>query len=93
MRRGGRLYWRGVRQRERTAPVVREVYRGELDYDRDDIMAKIDSLPMGWRILINEHGFTPVMQARQYSTDIRVVEKMMRQRWMQRQSQLANGSF
>lgn len=93
MHRGGRLYWRRVRQLERCAPRVRHEYRAELDYDRNDIMAKIDSLPMGWRILINEFGFTPVMQARQYSTDIRVVEKMMAQRWQKRQQQLANARY
>lgn len=68
-----------------------EQYRNELDYDRDDIMDKIDSLPMGWRMLINEHGFTPVMKAREFSTDIRNVEKMMIQRREMRQRQLAEG--
>lgn len=91
MRRGGRLYWRKVRERERTAPAARNEYRGELDYDRADIMEKIDSLPMGWRMLINEHGFTPVMQARRYSTDIRTVERMMRERHAWRQRELAEG--
>jgi hypothetical protein len=62
MRFGGRLYWRRVRERERLAPHGAEEWRGELDYERDDIMAKVDSMPMGWRLLINEYGFTPVMQ-------------------------------
>lgn len=91
MRRGGRLYWRRVRERERTTRVAPNEYRGELDYDRNDIMAKIDSLPMGWRMLINEHGFTPVMQARQVSTDIRDVEAMMKRHHEWRQQQLAEG--
>lgn len=91
MRRGGRLYWRRVRERERSASAAPNEYRGELDYDRDDIMEKIDSLPMGWRMLINEHGFTPVMKAREFSTDIRTVEKMMKQRHEWRQQQLAEG--
>ena len=91
MRRGGRLYWRRVRERERTASVAPNEYRGELDYDRIDIMDKIDSLPMGWRMLINEHGFTPVMQARQAATDIRAVEQMMQRRHAYRQQQLAEG--
>lgn len=91
MRRGGRLYWRRVRERERTTSRAPVEYRDDLDYDRDDIMVKIDSLPMGWRLLINEHGFTAVMKARQYSTDIRVVEKMMNQRHEARQRELAEG--
>lgn len=93
MRPGGRLYWRRVRECERSQPKLRNDYRSELDYDRDDIMDKIDSLPMGWRMLINEHGFTAVMKARQFSSDINVVEKMMNVRWHDRQQQLANGSF
>lgn len=102
MRAGGRLYWRRIRERERSASRVRVEYRSDLDYDeyrsdldyeRIDIMEKIDSLPMGWRLLINEHGFTPVMQARQYSSDINVVEKLMKQRWRSRQQQLADRSF
>lgn len=91
MRRGGRLYWRNVRARERMASSTRQEYLEEVDYDRDDIMAKIDSLPMGWRMLINDHGFAPVMKARQFSTDIRVVEKMMMQRRDARQRELAEG--
>lgn len=91
MRRGGRLYWRRVHERERFISSAAEEYRVELDYDRDDIMAKIDSLPMGWRMLINQHGFTPVMWAREYSTDISVVEKMMNRRHEMRQRQLAEG--
>lgn len=91
MRRGGRLYWRRMREQERTASTAPDEYRGELDYDRIDIMDKIDSLPMGWRMLINEHGFTPVMKARDYSADIRIVEKMMNQRRDMRQQQLAEG--
>jgi hypothetical protein len=62
-----------------------------LDYDQIEIMDKVDSLPMGWRMLINEHGFTAVMQARQYTTDIKIVEKMMNQRREMRQKQLAEG--
>ena len=92
--RAGRHYWRRVRQRERELsrlPAGNDNYRGELDYDCVDIMEKIDSLPMGWRMLINEHGFTPVMKAREYSTDIRIVEKMMNERHRQRQQQLAEG--
>ena len=95
--RRGRLYWRSIRLRERSLaalPLGRNEYRDDLGYrdiDRNDIMAKIDSLPMGWRMLINEHGFTPVMQARQLSTDINVVERMMKQRHAYRQSELAEG--
>ncbi len=92
MRAGGRLYWRRVREAERFASSAPpERYRGELDYDRIDIMDKIDSLPLGWRLLINEHGFTPVMKARSISTDINVVERMMKQRHDMRQQQLAEG--
>ena len=91
MRRGGRHYWRRVRERERNTSIAPNEYRSELDYDRDDIMDKIDSLPMGWRMLINEHGFTPVMKARQYSTDIQTVERMMNQRRATRQQELAEG--
>lgn len=94
MRRGGRSYWRMVRLRERNMaarPLAPNEYRGENDYDRADIMAKVDSLSMGWRMLINQHGFTPVMQARNYSTDIAIVEKMMNQRHEIRQEQLAKG--
>lgn len=96
MRPGGRLYWRQVRQRERSLavrPLGSNDYRGDLDdnYDRRDIMAKIDSLPMGWRLLVNEHGFTAVMQARQFSTDIRDVERMMKRRHEYRQQELAEG--
>lgn len=95
--RRGRLYWRSIRQRERSLaarPLARNEYRDDLDYrdiDRSDIMDKIDSLPFGWRMLINEHGFTPVMQARQVSTDIRAVEQMMNRRHAYRQQQLAEG--
>jgi len=97
MRRGGRLYWRSIRLRERSLagrPLARNEYRDDLDYrdvDRHDIMAKIDSLPLGWRMLINEHGFTPVMQARQVSTNIVDVERMMQRRHAYRQQQLAEG--
>ncbi len=92
MRRGGRLYWRRVHQRESFTPRAAE-YRGDLDYDRDEIMEKIDSLPLGWRMLINQFGFAPVMQARMYLLDINVVEKMMKQRHEQRQQQLANARY
>lgn len=96
MRRGGRLYWRSVRMRERglaSRPLGSDDCRGDLDdaYDRRDMMAKIDSLPMGWRMLINEHGFTPVMQARQVSTDIRDVQFMMIRRHEYRQQEIAEG--
>jgi hypothetical protein len=94
MRRGGRLYWRSVRQRERSLaarPAAPNDWFGEQDYDRHEIMAKIDSLPLGWRMLINEYGFTPVMKARSWSTDIRTIEKMMKQRHDHRQQQLAEG--
>ena len=51
--RRGRLYWRSIRLRERSLaalPLGRNEYRDDLGYrdiDRNDIMAKIDSLPMG----------------------------------------------
>jgi hypothetical protein len=95
LRRGGRLYWRMVRTRERALSAAPEAvidwdYR-ELNYDRNDIMDKIDSLPMGWRMLINEHGFTAVMRARDVSTDINIVERLMKQRHAHRQQQLAEG--
>ena len=98
MRRGGRLYWRSVRMRERA--LAAQPLRSsndrfwdalDDDYDRHDMMAKIDSLPLGWRMLINEHGFTPVMQARSFSTDIRQAELMMKQRHDYRQQQIAEG--
>ena len=95
MRRGGVMFWRRVRQRERllsATPLASQGF-GHIDYDRNDIMDKIDSMTMGWRLLINEHGFQPVMQARFYSTDIRVVESMMSQRREQRQQQLANARY
>lgn len=96
MRRGGRQYWRSVRLRERSLvsrPLGSNDYRGDIDdaYDRADIMAKIDSLPMGWRMLINEHGFTPVMQARSWSTDINHVQFMMIRRHEYRQQEIAEG--
>ncbi len=92
--RGGRLYWRRIRQRERATPPPRPAeYRGELDYDRNDIMDKIDSLPPGWRMLINEYGFTPVMKAREFVKDINAAERLMRQRHNQRQRDLAEGRF
>ena len=96
MRRGP-LYWRNIRLRERSLaarPLSPNEYRDDLDYrdiDRSDIMTKVDSLPMGWRMLINEYGFTPVMKARQLSTNISDVERMMRLRHAQRQQQLAEG--
>lgn len=83
-----------MRERSLAAlPLGSNDYRGDIDddYDRADIMAKIDSLPMGWRMLINEHGFTPVMQARSYSTEINAVEKMMQRRHAYRQQELAEG--
>jgi hypothetical protein len=88
----GRAYWRrkhALELQPRPAPV----YREELDYDRLDIMDKIDSLKPGWRMLINEHGFTPVMKALKYSSDINVVERMMQQRHAARQQDLAEGRF
>jgi hypothetical protein len=87
------MYWRRIRERERTSSTLPCEYRSELDYDRIDIMEKIDSLPLGWRMLINEHGFTPVMKAREYAKDINVVERLMNQRREQRQQQLATGSY
>jgi hypothetical protein len=93
VRRGGRLYWRRVRERERAASRAPVDWPNEHDYDRDDIMAKIDSMSMGWRMLINEHGFTPVMKARDYTTDIRVAERMMNERRRQRQDELANARY
>jgi hypothetical protein len=87
------MYWRRVRERERVSSTAPLEYRSELDYDRIDIMEKIDSLPLGWRMLINEHGFTPVIKAREYARDINVVEKLMNQRHRMRQQQLAEGHF
>ncbi|MDI1265604.1 MAG: hypothetical protein PS018_20345 [bacterium] len=95
--RRGRLYWRSIRLRERglaSRPLGANEYRDDLDYrdiDRGEIMDKHDGMALGWRMLINEHGFTPVMQARQRSTDINEVEKMLQRRHAYRQQELAEG--
>ena len=93
MRAGGRLYWRRVRERERSISAAPLECRNELDYDRDSIMETFDFLDQPWRDLINEHGFTPVIKARRETSDIVKATKMMKQRHAFRQQQLAQGDF
>ena len=62
-----------------------------LDYDAAARLAAIDAMPKGWRDLINEHGFTPVMAARQETASLKEARAMMQSRRERRQMQLAMG--
>lgn len=89
MRPGGRAYWR--RRREyREAVDDTEV---GIDYDAVKLMYAIDNMDRPWRDLVNEHGFTAVMQALRETSDLREARHMLFCRHKMRQEQLANTRY
>lgn len=90
MRRGGRSYFRKLRE---LRAAVAEQDNRELDYDCIDRMSKVDSLDRPWRDLVNEHGFVPVVKCLRDSHDLAAVTRMLKSRHEFRQRQLANGDF
>ena len=88
MRVGGRSYYRRRREFRAAVPPPEPQY---LDYDCISRMEAIDSLSRPWRDLINEHGFAPVMAARQETASLKEARAMMQSRRERRQMQLAMG--
>lgn len=61
------------------------------DYDRDDMMVRIDAMEPAWRDLVNEHGFTAVLRCLMETRDVRVATIMLEGRRHRRQIDLAEG--
>lgn len=105
MMRASRSYWRRRRRFERNdrprwsdIPEEAEISFDDddltEDYDRLGMMMKIDAMPRVWRDLVNEHGFTPVINAMARTNDVAAVKGSLELRRERRQLDYAYpGSF
>ena len=56
------------------------------DYDRFGIMMKVDQFDRGWRDLVNEYGYTPVVKVMFQTADAKAAANILAQQRANRQA-------